>query len=142
MIFVGWPPDIDPPTKPTKWHRTEQKDNHDTPVKIYLAEFTYCNDLYYENAVNTKTRAYEPLRDLLIEMGWDVEITIHVITAGLRVPSRNNLVYEAIGIDERSKRWELQNQLPIVAAKHLAIIIAQQRKLRGWKKNMMKSGIG
>jgi hypothetical protein len=54
-----------------------------TPIVIQFIEFTYCHDIFPNNAHNEKTAKYNPLIETLRIAGWQVNPLI-TFTAGVR----------------------------------------------------------
>ena len=52
-------------------------------LKIQFIKFTYCNDRFSSKTITRKTEIYQPLRNNIINRGWNVEPLI-VITACAR----------------------------------------------------------
>ena len=64
-------------------------------LTIQFVEFTYTNDRFPQETINTKTQKYQPLIDTLNQQGWKTDPLI-VITAGARgtthAPSMKQLI--------------------------------------------------
>ena len=44
--------------------------------KCIILEVTVCYDLYFEQALNTKEKRYQPLCSLLQSLGWEVDLKV------------------------------------------------------------------
>eukprot|EP00976_Prorocentrum_cordatum_P043678 883493-Prorocentrum_minimum.AAC.1 len=104
---------------------------HTRRVKLHIGgEVGFCSDLERDAKYEAKTTHYAPLVVELLNAGWDVHHTTHVLTIGVRatVPLRNLEVLEEIQVPKKD-REELQQSLVKTATKHTGIIIAKLRRL-------------
>ena len=74
---------------------------------------------------------YAPLIEELIKEGWNVDLTVQVITVGVRatVPIRNVKILENLGIKDKPAQQKVQASMAHVAASHLNRIVPQYRRL-------------
>eukprot|EP00959_Pyramimonas_sp_CCMP1952_P124947 2611960-Pyramimonas_sp.AAC.1 len=129
VLLEGWPADAPLPTRPTKVWRGEN--GHTRQVKLHIGEVGFCSDLESDAKYEAKTTHYAPLIVELLNAGWNVHHTTHVLTIiGVRatVPLRNLEVLEGLQVPKQD-REELQKGLVRTATKHAGIIIAKLRRL-------------
>eukprot|EP00959_Pyramimonas_sp_CCMP1952_P442999 9273854-Pyramimonas_sp.AAC.1 len=80
VVLEGWPVDAPLPTGPTKVWRGEN--GHTRKVKLHIGEVGFCSDLESGAKYEEKTTHYAPLLVELLNAGWNVHHTTHVLTIG------------------------------------------------------------
>ena len=112
---------------PTRYNGTE--------VRIVLADLTFTMDnsaTCWEEACKRKQLKYDPLIRLLRNAGWLVDAEVRTICVGHRamLPLTNREAMKKLGIDTTEAQIDLQRALHTTAARRLAGMIAQTRKMR------------
>ena len=135
LILTGWPATAGAPVTrvegipavPTRYNGTE--------VRIVLADLTFTMDnsaTCWEEACKRKQLKYDPLIRLLRNAGWLVDAVVRTICVGHRamLPLTNREAMKKLGIDTTEAQIDLQRALHTTAARRLAGMIAQTRKMR------------
>ena len=81
-------------------------------MTIIIGELGFSSDLNPQKTVERKQRKYAPLVEELIKEGWNVNLTVQVITVGVRatVPIRNVEILENLGIKDKASATESPGQ--------------------------------
>jgi len=135
LILEGWPATLGAPITMVDGVPVVPTSYQGVAVRIVLADLTFTMDdaaTRWEAAQKRKQDKYAPLVAALRSAGWLVDGVVHTICVGHRavVPLSNLVAMVGLGIDRKEDQVDLQRALHITAARRLAGMIAQTRKMR------------